>query len=320
MDIYYESKPGLLKQSALALGYFDGVHCGHQAVIKKAVEDGRRLGIPAAVVTFKEHPRLLTLGKSPALLTTLEQRLALFAQLGLDATLVLSFTDELCRLSPSRYVETVLVKSLGARCVAVGFNHHFGSNREGNPALLEQLGYKFAFEVGVVQPLLLDGLEVSSSRIREALVKGDVGVARKLLGRTFTVASEVIQGDRRGRKLGFPTANLFISDTQILPGRGVYAGLACLPDGSRLPAVVNLGYRPTVTAGAFLTAEVHILDFQGELYGQSIQVEFWQFLRNETKFACINDLKRQISKDCLSARQLFPGGPGYTVLANSCKT
>lgn len=306
METYYEAKPGLLKKSALALGFFDGVHPGHRAVIKCALEDARRLSVPAALVTFAEHPRSLTLGKSPPLLTLIEERLELFAVAGVDACLVLTFTEDICRLSPREYVENVLVKAMGARSISVGYNHHFGRNREGDPRLLEELGREFGFSVNVASPVLLDGLEVSSSRIREALEAGDVDLCARLLGRQFSVSGSVRHGDGRGRQIGFPTANLGVSEQQILPARGVYAAVANLPDGRRLPAVVNLGYRPTVTDGQTLATEVHVLDFSENLYGKNIVVEFWSFLRAERKFDSVEQLQEQISADCLTARQMLP--------------
>lgn len=321
MDIHRELKPGLLKQSSLAIGFFDGVHLGHQAVIKKAIDESRRLGAPAGVLTFADHPRTRTLGRSPALLTLLDQRLELFASLGVDATIVLDFNDELCRMRAREYVEFVLIGALGARSVSVGFNHHFGRDREGSAALLSRLGDELGFSVNIVPPVVIDGEEVSSSRIRNLLATGGVEPARNLLGRPYCLTSKVVRGDGRGHLLGFATANLHISEDQILPCTGVYAGMSWTPSDSELPSVVNIGYRPTVTEGSKLTAEVHILDYSGELYDRDIAVEFWRFLRSETRFNNVGDLKRQISKDCLTARQLLPGSSaGCTAPEKTFKT
>jgi riboflavin kinase/FMN adenylyltransferase len=307
LDIFYELKPKLLARSALALGFFDGVHRGHQSVIKSAVDAARAAGSPAGLVTFAEHPRSLTLGKSPPLLTLLPQRLELYASLGIDATLVLTFSEEICRLSPRQYVETVLVGALGAHSVSVGFNHHFGRNREGNPELLRQLGAELGFGVNVVEPVSVEGVEVSSSRVREALAEGEVELAEMLLGRPYALRSEVISGDGRGRGLGFPTANMNLTGKQILPAPGVYAGMAGLADRLFRPCVINLGRRPTISAGQELSAEAHIFDFEGQLYGQEISLEFWSRLRAEAKFGSLEELKAQINKDCQAARALLPG-------------
>lgn len=182
MEIFYEIKPHLLRQSAVALGFFDGVHLGHQAVIKTAVKEAQSRGIVPAVVTFKDHPRALTRGNSPLLLTLIEQRLAIFQTLGVEATLVLTFTEELCRLTPEQYIETVLMQSMGAELISVGFNHHFGREREGNPQLLHQFGKTMHFTVEVAKPIFLNGKEVSSSIIRECIENANLDLANEMLG------------------------------------------------------------------------------------------------------------------------------------------
>jgi len=276
-------------------------------VIKKAVAEGQRLGVPAGLVTFKDHPRTLTLGRSPQLLTLLEQRLDLFAELGIAKTLVLTFSEEICRLTPREYVEVVLLDCLGARSVSIGYNHHFGRNREGDPALLSSLGQELGFEVHIAPEVMVDGVEVSSSRIRAALGAGNVEHARRLLSRPYAVDARVVRGQGRGRGIGFPTANLEISELQVLPGHGVYAAITRLADGRRLPSVVNLGYRPTVSNDKIMTAEAHVLDFDQDLYGTGLVVEFWHHLRAEKKFESIDALRSQIDADCRKARELFAG-------------
>jgi len=265
------------------------------------------MGIACGLVTFKQHPRTLTTGKSPQLLTVLEQRLDSFRALGVDATLVLTFTEEICRLTPEEYVQKILVDTLGAKSVSVGYNHHFGRNREGNPELLRELGRQLDFGVHVASAVLVEGAEVSSSRIREALGQADVELAGKLLGRPYSVLGSVRRGQGRGRTLGFPTANLSISPEQLLPAGGVYAGMTRLADGRLLPSVINLGVRPTVSADGLMTVEAHILDFDGDLYDQTVSLEFWRYLRAETKFESIEALKIQIGSDCRVARQFLPG-------------
>jgi len=245
LETFYEAKPGLLQQSAVALGFFDGVHPGHQVVISKAVEEARRIGATPAVITFRDHPRLLTRGASPLLLTVIEQRLELFAELGVEATLALSFTEDLCRLTPRQYVQSVLLDAMGARSISVGHNHHFGRDREGDPELLKKFGTEMNFDVHVAPMVYVDGLEVSSSRVRECVLSGDVQTAKQLLTRPYAILGEVIQGEGRGRKIGFPTANLSLYEYQCVPQRGVYMGTARLEDGSKLTSVINVGYRPT---------------------------------------------------------------------------
>lgn len=317
METYYEPKPGLLKKSAVALGFFDGVHPGHKVVISKAVEEARKIGATPAVVTFKDHPRLLTRGSSPLLLTVIEQRLELFAELGVEATLALSFTEDLCLLSPREYVRSVLIDSMGARSISVGYNHHFGRDREGNPDLLREYGKEMGFDVHVASMISVDEAEVSSSRARELVMDGKVEEAQTLLTRPYAIYGEVIQGEGRGRKLGFPTANMGLYEYQCIPKGGVYMGTARLEDGRVFTSVINVGYRPTfkpktsAEAAARPTAndllvEVHLLDFDQFIYGQKLYVEFLKYLRSEQKFDGIDALKKQIDLDCKTARDLAP--------------
>lgn len=307
MDTFYEVKPGLLKKASLALGFFDGVHPGHQVVIRSAVDEAKKLGITPGVVTFKEHPRSLTLGKSPPLLTLIDQRLELFEQLGIEAALVLSFTEELCRLAPEDYVRSVLVEAMGARSLSVGFNHRFGRNRIGDAQLLKQLGIEFGYTVHVAGEIIDEGIPISSSRIREAITQGKVEEARRLLGRPFAISGTVDHGEGRGHALGFPTANITVSEEQVEPAIGVYVTVVRLPDGkrARLPAVVNIGRRPTFGSSESITTEVHVIDYEANLYGQKLQLEFLRYLRSEQKFNSVDELKAQIAKDVKQAREYF---------------
>jgi riboflavin kinase/FMN adenylyltransferase len=310
LDTFYEIKPGLLKRASLALGFFDGVHPGHQVVIRKAVEEAQRLGATPAVVTFKEHPRSLTLGKSPPLLTLIEQRLELFEQLGIKAALVLSFTEELCRLAPADYVESVLVECMGACSLSVGFNHRFGRNRVGDPELLRQLGERLGYSVHVAGEIIIDGEPVSSSRIRQAITAGNVQLAQHLLGgRPYAIGGAVAHGEGRGHLIGFPTANIAVPEEQVMPAIGVYSTVVRLPDNTRLPSVVNIGRRPTFGEDNNVTTEVHVLDFEADLYGKTLQLEFMHYIRPEMKFKGVDELKEQIAKDCEETRRYFQSHP-----------
>jgi riboflavin kinase/FMN adenylyltransferase len=316
LETFYEAKPGLIKHSAIALGFFDGVHPGHQVVIGEAIAQAKKKGVVPGVVTFRDHPRLLTQGTAPLLLTVIEQRLQLFADLGIEAALVLSFDEELCRLSPHDYVESILVKAMGAQSIAVGYNHHFGRDREGNPALLAEMGKELGFDVQVAPEIHVDGLDLSSSKIRDAILKGDLPLANHLLSRPYAMYGGVVKGDQRGRQIGFPTANLAPYEFQLVPLRGVYAGRARIIDGANsglpgglLPVVINVGYRPTFEKSSLaarnnsgIVVEVHILDFEGDLYGKRLDVQFLHYLRAEQKFDGIEELKKQIQEDCRIAR------------------
>ena len=310
MEIFYQSQPKLVERSAIALGFFDGVHPGHQVVLQKAVDEAKRLGCKAGVVTFRDHPRGLIRGKSPLLLTVIEQRLELFAAMGIEVALVLTFSEELCRLSPAQYVDEVLVDSMGARSISVGHNHHFGRDREGNADLLRTFGQERDFVVHAAPMVYVENLEVSSSRIRKLIQAKDMELANKLLSRPYTLRGEVVQGAQRGRVLGFPTANVLPAFNQLVPPVGVYAGTARITSaaGARIEqAVINIGYRPTFAAGAgsdekTATIEAHLLDYKGDLYGQVVEIGLRKFLRDEQKFDGLESLTNQIAQDCQVAR------------------
>ncbi len=304
-----EIKPGLLKKSSLALGFFDGVHPGHQSVIKKAIEEARAQDAVPALITFREHPRALTLGKSPPLLTMPEQRLEVAEELGIEAALLLSFTEELCRLSPEDYVQQVLLDCMGACSLSVGFNHRFGRNRVGTPELLIEIGKSKGFTVHVSPEVLIDGDPVSSSRIREALAARNVELAYRLLGRAYSVKGQVVKGDMRGRSIGFPTANLGTPEELILPSPGVYSGNCRLENGKVYDCVINIGFRPTFGHSEKASTEIHIFDFSDDLYEQKISLNFLHFIRQEQKFSNVEELKKQILADCeIAKKQLAHDG------------
>ncbi|MBZ0186944.1 MAG: bifunctional riboflavin kinase/FAD synthetase [Candidatus Obscuribacterales bacterium] len=313
METYYEARPKLIKESSIALGFFDGVHPGHKVVVKKAVEDARALGIKAGVVTFKDHPRALIRGRSPLLLTVIDQRLKLFEQLGVDLALVLSFTEELCLLSPREYVENILVGSMGAKSISVGHNHHFGRDREGDAELLKVLGQDLGFTVNTTQMIKINQKEVSSSLIRNYVAEGRMQEAGELLGRPYSILGDVAHGDGRGKTIGFPTANLCLYEFQMIPKLGVYAGRAQTIGNNQIDCVINVGMRPTFTkADQALSAtalkpviEAHLLDFESDLYGKKLELTFLDFLRDEKKFASVEDLIEQIDNDIEKARLTF---------------
>lgn len=298
-----------MKRSSLALGFFDGVHLGHQSVIKKAVEQAKLRGVTPAMITFKDHPRAVTLGKSPPLLTMPEQRLELCAQLGIEAALLLSFTQELCNLSAEDYVRQVLVECMGGCSLSVGLNHRFGHNRVGTPEMLREIGKNFNFDVHIAPEIILEGSPISSSRIRHSLAHDNPEFVQRLLGRPYSIGGLVERGDGRGRSIGFPTANVATPEELILPGQGVYSGTCRLETGKNYPCIINIGLRPTFGKHLLPRTEVHIFDFEGNLYGERLIVCFLHFIRKEQRFASIDELKVQINKDCALARkQLALGG------------
>ena len=290
---------------AVTLGNFDGVHRGHQALVAAVVADaGARKGTPV-VLTFDPHPaRVLAPERAPRALMTVEQKAEVLAALGVERVVALSFTLELSRKSPEEFAALALRDTVGAALVAVGPDFRFGQGRAGDLATLERLGPALGFVVQPVPAVLHAGAPVSSTRIREALDAGQVVEAAALLGRRFFVDGAVVRGEGRGRRLGIPTANLETENEQ-LPARGVYA-CWCRVDrgGEALRGVVNLGNRPTFGGGGS-TLEAHLLDFQGDLYGRSLRLEFAAELRPERKFEDAQALLRQIGEDVAEARRLL---------------
>ena len=285
---------------ALALGTFDGVHLGHRQVIGSALERARERGLVAAVVTFDPHPlEVLRPDRPPRLLTTTERKIELVSALGLDELVAIPFTAELSRQSAEAFCDEVLVATLGARSVSVGANFHFGHDAAGDAALLRS---RPEFETDVVELVADEGESISSSRIRLLVDAGDVAGAARLLGAPYALAGTVKQGDRRGRELGIPTANLDVPEQQLLPAPGIYAATAGgeTIEGD-LPAAVSIGVRPTFGGGELLV-EAHLIGFEGDLYGQVLQLEFLARLRDEERFDSAEDLVEQMKRDVEQAR------------------
>jgi riboflavin kinase/FMN adenylyltransferase len=294
----------LSRPVALAIGNFDGVHRGHLHIFQRVREAAERFQGTALALTFDPHPtRVLAPERASALLTGLDRKLELMAAAGLDATIVQRFDLSLSSQPAREFVETVLVP-LRVREVFIGADFHFGHNREGNGALLRELGKTLGFVAHVIHPVTLDDQTISSSRIRRALAEGDLGVARAMLGRPFDLDGLVVMGHQRGRTLGFPTANL-VTPCEALPRDGVYAVRVNVlgEDASRaqLAGVMNLGSRPTFRAGRSL--EVHLLDTDQDLYGRTLRVTFFARLRDERRFDGIDALRAQIARDVDDARR-----------------
>ncbi len=301
--------------AAVALGNFDGVHLGHQELVRRLVARARPAGLPAVALTFDPHPlAVLAPERAPVPLTTLDDRAALLQAVGLDGVAVLPFTKELARHSAEDFVREHLVGWLAARWVAVGEGFRFGRGRSGDAELLAREGARLGFELLVVPPVLQSEEPVSSTRVREALSRGAVDQAARLLGRPHRVAGTVVEGARRGRQLGFPTANL-LPPAVALPAEGVYAGWALLEAGP-WPAVVNVGRRPTFDHGD-LRLEAHLLDWKGDLYGRSLTVEFVARLRGEQRFQGPEALRAQIGQDAALARQLLGPACGGAIVGSA---
>jgi riboflavin kinase/FMN adenylyltransferase len=282
--------------SAITVGFFDGVHRGHQAVIGRVAAVARAQEIRSVVVTFDRHPReILTPGNVPLLLTSLRRKAGLIENIGIETLLVLEFTEEFSRWPAETFADRVLAEGLRSRHAVVGENFTFGHRAAGNLKILTGLGATLGFEVEGVPLLEIDGRPISSTSIRQALADGDLDWPEVALGRRYVVDGTVVRGAGRGKALGFPTANLLTPAGVQLPGRGVYAGRALL-DGGSWPAAVNVGINPTF-GGEPLHVEAHLLDFDGDLLGKVLAVEFWRRLRDERRFDSAGELAVQIAED-----------------------
>ena len=296
--------PDHLKGGIVALGNFDGFHLGHQAVVGRAIARGFHERRPAIVATFDPHPvRFFKPDVPPFRLTTLDQRERLFAHAGADAMLVFEFNAALASTTSEDFVAEVLGKQIGAAGVVTGDDFTFGKGRTGNVELLRTLGAEHGIVAEAVAPVLLGGERISSGRIREALVEGDSGTATRLLSRDYAIEGPVQRGDARGRELGFPTANLTLGDYQR-PRYGIYAVRVTLDDGSEHPGVASLGVRPTFDPPTELL-EAHLFDYDGDLYGQAIEVALHAYIREERKFGDVADLVAQMKDDEAEARKLL---------------
>ena len=290
----------------LAVGVFDGVHLGHQAVIGRAVADSRREERAASVVvTFDPHPlRVLRPGNAPRLLTSTRHKLQFFADLGATHCLALPFDEAFAATPPEAFVTALADAARPLREICVGFNWSFGKERAGNLDLLNRLGERHGFAVVGLPSVVVDGATVSSTLIRQAVEAGDLARAARLLGRAFTILGTVVPGQQLARQLGYPTANLAAHNEQF-PPNGVYAVTARW-HGATYPGVVNLGFRPTVTQpGGERLLELHLFDFDRQIYGDEVEVEFRGFLRPEQKFAGLDALREQIARDADQARRVL---------------
>ena len=304
---------GPLHGTVVAIGNFDGVHRGHRAVIGAALQRAKELGRPAAALTFAPHPRLF-LRPQDALfqLSSGRDRLRLLAATGLDGAIVMTFDAQLAATSREDFIERILVGRFGIGGAAIGFDFHFGHKRAGSPAYLAEQGARLGFAVDIVPPLEDEGRPVSSGAVRMALSQGKVVEAAELLGAPWFVSAEVIHGAKRGRELGFPTANLKLDPSCGLK-HGIYAVRAGIA-GKRHDGVANFGVRPMFDGGAPLL-EVFLFDFDGDLYGQTIDVAFIGWLRHEQKFDSVETLKRQIAADGAQARDVLKrAGKAFPVL------
>ncbi len=286
----------------IAIGVFDGVHLGHQAVISTSAQHAKEAGGTPVVVTFNPHPaKVLRPDKAPHLLTATKHKIALIRELGVEHLLVIAFDREFAATAPEEFVHHLVAHANPLREICVGHEWSFGKNRAGDLALLQKLGPKHHFDVVGIKPVAVNGMVVSSTEIRRAVEAGELAKAAEMLGREYTILGTVKAGAQLGRKLGFPTANLSAHSEQF-PPNGVYAAEARL-DGAVLRGVANLGYRPTISGEKpERLLELHLFELDHDIYGEDVEVRFTRFLRPEKKFANLDELTAQIARDVVQAR------------------
>lgn len=309
MNVYHSlNEVPEIQKLVLTQGTFDGVHLGHKKVLKQVVDTARTKGGESMLLTFYPHPRLVLYpnDNSLRLLNTIEEKAKLVEDAGIDHMLVLPFTDEVARLSPLEFVRNILVEKLKVKTMVVGYDHRFGRNREGSFDDLLSFGEMFDFEVQEIPASEIEDIAVSSTRIRKALLGGDLELANELLGRPYSFHGTVIHGKKLGRKIGFPTANIKISDVyKLVPSTGVYAVWVKLGN-EKFMGAANIGWNPTIEDKGF-SIEVYIFDFNKDIYNQPIELELVRFLRQERKFDTLEELAARIEKDVESAKEVLSG-------------
>lgn len=294
-DLEQFEKPAF---SAVTIGTFDGVHLGHQTILRKVVEEAKSNNGKSILITFWPHPRFILKPHDTALklLSTFEEKVSLIENLGVDYIIRLEFTPAFSRLSAEEFVKEILVYKIGTKKLFIGYDHHFGNNREGDIAFLKKRSSEYGFDVDEISKQQIDDVGVSSTKIRNALNSGNVSLANSLLGRDYTISGLVIHGNKRGRSIGFPTANLEISEGyKLLPMDGSYAVKVYLQH-QLLNGMLNIGNRPTID-GKYRSVEVHLFNFARDIYGEFLKIQFVQYLRPEKKFESTDQLKHQLEKD-----------------------
>lgn len=286
-----------------SIGFFDGVHRGHLCLIEQLCQEAQRRDMSSLLVTFDRHPRtIVSPDHVPTLLTTLEEKEHLLRQTGVDEITILPFTKELSLLSARDFMEQVLLRELDVRALVLGYDHAFG---HGGGAFADYVRWGQEFGIDVVRAHELESLMVSSSKCRKRLEQGDVEAASEMLGRAYTLGGTVVRGFHIGRELGFPTANLKPDEEKLIPAHGAYAVWAVLSNGERRGAMLNIGNRPTIGNGEAVSIEVNIFDYDGDLYGQRLTLEFVSRLREEQRFATREELSAQLAADETSARKIL---------------
>ena len=284
--------------SAVTIGTFDGVHLGHRIILEKVVREAKANNGKSILITFWPHPRFILNPKDDSLklLSTFEEKVDLVEQIGIDYIVKLTFTPAFSNLSADHFVRQVLVDGVGTNKLFIGYDHHFGNNREGNIEFLKERSQGYGFDVLEILRQDIDDIGVSSTKIRNAISSGNIPLASTLLGREYSLTGTVIHGQKRGRSIGFPTANIQMSEPfKLLPGDGAYA-VKVIWEDKTFDGMLNIGFRPTL-GGSVKSIEVHLINFEGELYDQNLIIQFVEFIRPEMKFDSLESLKNQLEVD-----------------------
>lgn len=291
----------------LAIGNFDGLHLGHRALLERLNEEARRLGLPSAVMSFEPHPReLFAPEQAPARLTSLREKLALLEACGVEEVFLLHFCRKLADLSAEEFIDRVLVQGLGVRHLLIGDDFRFGRGRTGDFGMLQVAGQRHGFSVEAMHTIEIEGERVSSSAVRDVLAAGDLEHAARLLGRPYSIAGRVVHGSKLGHRLGFPTANVQLKRKRVAVF-GVFAATVSGVDKRFLPGAASLGVRPTLGQGLRPQLEVHLLDFDRQIYGAHVTVHFLHKLRDEAKYDSLEALRAQIARDVQATQDYFAG-------------
>jgi riboflavin kinase/FMN adenylyltransferase len=295
-----------VEDTILTLGIFDGVHLGHKKIFEKLKKKAALLNCRNLIITFSPHPRNVINGKGEImLLTTTEEKIRLFEEIGIENLLILNFTKEFSQLSSEKFFKEYIIEKIGIKEIIVGYDHHFGKGRSGDVNTLRKMGIEYGFEVTTVEPFKINDEAVNSTKIRKALSEGNINTASAFLGRKYSFSGTVIEGDKRGRELGFPTANICIDDDEkLLPALGIYA-VEFMFDDEKHKGLLSIGIRPTFYSSGKIIPEVYLYDFHREIYNKKISVKIIDWIRAEEKFPSAEALVEQMQKDKIKGLEIF---------------
>lgn len=297
-----------VKNAVLTIGTFDGVHIGHQRIIEQLNVESEKIGGESVLFTFYPHPKMVLFPDSHnvKLLQTQEEKIAKLDRFGLQNLIIFPFTKEFSRMTATEFVRDFLVNKLSVKKLIIGYDHQFGKNREGNIEFLKEVAPVYGFEVIEIPAQDVDDVNVSSTKVRRALLEGDITIANAYLGENFELNGLVVRGNQLGRTIGFPTANIDLqSELKLIPANGVYAVTVILQDGKKYAGMMNIGVRPTVDHSEKRSIEVNIFDFAAEIYGQQISVQLLRRIRDEKKFDSVDHLIEQLKEDEIAVRHIF---------------